>query len=230
MINAGKCAIEPDQNISCHNVLANSHELHLSDIAMGDTGIRRSIVANLSATYPDLYNNANIALISTHQHSGVGGYLENLLPQITSLGYVKETADAIVAGTVKAVLMAHDNLALGTLSVGNTSVVDGNRNRSPSAYLANPEEERALYEYDQDKDLSLLKFDDADGNARGFLSFFAVHGTSLYEVSGILEDTLRRAEYYVTQNNTLVSGDNKGMAAYLYEGTLFFERAWMNSD
>ncbi|EIM80776.1 Neutral/alkaline nonlysosomal ceramidase [Stereum hirsutum FP-91666 SS1] len=170
-----------------------------ADIAMGDTGIRRSIVANLSATYPDLYNNANIALISTHQHSGVGGYLENLLPQITSLGYVKETADAIVAGTVKAVLMAHDSLAPGTLSVGNATVVDGNRNRSPSAYLANPADERALYEYDQDKDLSLLKFDDADGNARGFLSFFAVHGTSLYE------------------NNTLVSGDNKGMAAYLYE-------------
>lgn len=161
---------------------------------MGDTGIRRSIVANLSATYPDLYNNANIALISTHQHSGVGGYLENLLPQITSLGYVKETADAIVAGTVKAVLMAHDNLAPGTLSVGNATVVDGNRNRSPSAYLANPAEERALYEYDQDKDLSLLKFDDADGNARGFLSFFAVHGTSLYEVSAGMHDTPRETD------------------------------------
>lgn len=67
--------------------------------------------------------------------------------------------------------------------MGNATVVDGNRNRSPSAYLANPADERALYEYDQDKDLSLLKFDDADGNARGFLSFFAVHGTSLYEVS-----------------------------------------------
>lgn len=197
---------------------------------MGDTGIRRSIVANLSATYPDLYNNANIALISTHQHSGVGGYLENLLPQITSLGYVKETADAIVAGTVKAVLMAHDSLAPGTLSVGNTTVVDGNRNRSPSAYLANPADERALYEYDQDKDLSLLKFDDADGNARGFLSFFAVHGTSLYEVSGGMHGTPRETDSYVAQNNTLVSGDNKGMAAYLYEGRWFFEHARTCSD
>ena len=43
--------------------------------------------------------------------------------------------------------------------------------------------------------------DDDEGSARGFLAFYAVHGTSLYE------------------NNTLVSGDNKGMAAYLYEGT-----------
>ncbi|KAJ3491469.1 hypothetical protein NLI96_g720 [Meripilus lineatus] len=149
--------------------------------------------------YPGLYNNDNIALVSTHQHSGVGGYLENLLPQITALGYVKQTADAIVAGTVLAVQRAHANLAPGKLSLGNTTVLNANINRSPSAYLANPVAERAMYQYDQDKELSLLRFDDANGNARGFLSFFAVHGTSLYE------------------NNTLVSGDNKGMAAYLYE-------------
>ncbi|KAI0753569.1 Neutral/alkaline nonlysosomal ceramidase [Daedaleopsis nitida] len=173
-----------------------------ADIAMGDTGVRRSVVSALSSQYPDLYNNENIALVSTHQHSGVGGYLEDLLPQITALGYVKETADAIVAGTVLAVQRAHNNLAPGKLSLGNTTIVDGNLNRSPSAYLANPAEERARYQYDQDKDMTLLRFDDESGNARGFLSFFAVHGTSIYE------------------NNTLVSSDNKGMAAHLYEAMI----------
>lgn len=153
---------------------------------MGDTGIRRSIVSKLTAQYPGLYNNDNIALVSTHQHSGVGGYLENLLPQITALGYVKQTADAIVAGTVLAVQRAHANLAPGKLSLGNTTVLNANINRSPSAYLANPVAERAMYQYDQDKELSLLRFDDANGNARGFLSFFAVHGTSLYEVRHLL--------------------------------------------
>ena len=150
---------------------------------MGDTGIRRSIVSALSAKYPDLYSKDNIALVSTHQHSGVGGYVENLLPQITSLGYVKQTADAIVAGTVLAVQRAHESLAPGSLSLGNTTILDGNINRSPSAYLANPADERARYQYDQDKDMSLLRFDDASGKARGFLSFFPVHGTSLYIVS-----------------------------------------------
>jgi neutral ceramidase len=67
--------------------------------------------------------------------------------------------------------------------------------------LANPLAERSKYQYDQDKAMTLLRFDDASGNARGFLSFFPVHGTSLYE------------------NNTLVSGDNKGLAAYMYEGS-----------
>ena len=187
------------------------------DIAMGDTGIRRSIVKELSEQYPQYYNNDNIALVSTHQHSGVGGYLEDLLPQLTALGYVKETADAIVAGTVLAVQRAHNNLAPGSLSLGNTSIVDGNINRSPSAYLANPADERARYQYDQDKDLTLLRFDDASGNARGFLSFFAVHGTSLYEVSHQYRQGTMQCELIVSQNNTLVSSDNKGMAAYLYE-------------
>ncbi|KAK0209482.1 Neutral/alkaline nonlysosomal ceramidase [Armillaria fumosa] len=170
-----------------------------SDIAMGDSGVRRSIVAELTSLYPGVYTNENIALIGTHQHSGVGGYLENLLPQITALGYVPQTAEAIVSGTVLAAQRAHNSLAPGSLSLGNTTILDANINRSPSAYLNNPAEERARYQYDQDKDMTLLRFDDESGEARGFLSFFAVHGTSIYE------------------NNTLVSSDNKGMAAYLYE-------------
>ncbi|KAG6840679.1 hypothetical protein C0991_005140 [Blastosporella zonata] len=150
---------------------------------MGDTGVRRSIVAQLSQLFPGVYTDTNIAFIGTHQHSGVGGYLENLLPQITSLGYVKQTANAIVNGTVKAVQRAHASLAPGQLSVGNTTILDANINRSPTAYLANPAAERARYQFDQDKDMTVLRFDDTNGNARGLLSFFAVHGTSLYEVS-----------------------------------------------
>jgi neutral ceramidase len=170
-----------------------------SDIAMGDSGVRQKIVAQLSSLYPGVYSDQNIAFVGTHQHSGVGGYLSVLLPQVTSLGYVKQTADAIVSGTVKSVQKAHANLAPGKLSLGNTTILNANINRSPSAYLANPASERAQYKYDQDKDMTVLRFDDNSGHARGFLSFFPVHGTSLYE------------------NNTLVSTDNKGMAAYLYE-------------
>jgi neutral ceramidase len=74
---------------------------------MGDSGVRRSIVSQLSSQYPGLYTDANIAFVSTHQHAGVGGYLENLLPQLTSLGYVKQTAAAIISSTVLAVQRAH---------------------------------------------------------------------------------------------------------------------------
>jgi neutral ceramidase len=118
------------------------------------------------------------------KHSGVGGYPENLLAQVTSYGYVNQTAAAIIAGSVLAVQRAHASLKPGSLSLGNTTILDANINRSPSAYLANPAEERAMYEYDHDKEMTLLRFDDETGNARGFLSFFAVHGTSLYNASG----------------------------------------------
>lgn len=89
-------------------------------------------------------------------------------------------------GTVVAVKNAHGNLVPGSLSLGSVTIQGGNRNRSPSAYLANPAEERAQYDGDQDTALTLLKFTDAGGEARGFLSFFAVHGTSIYEVRRFL--------------------------------------------
>lgn len=170
-----------------------------SDICMGDTGIRRTILSSLQSLYGDLYTTANTALVGTHAHSGVGGYLENLLPQVTSLGYVNETAAAIVSGTLKAIADAHNSLVPGNIKLGNTTLLNANRNRSPSAYLANPEWERAMYEENQDTTVTVLGFENGNGDAMGLLSFFPVHGTSLYE------------------NNTLVSGDNKGMAAWMYE-------------
>lgn len=166
-----------------YRIISSISQTMQLDIAMGDTGVRRSIISQLSTLFPGVYSATNVAFVGTHQHSGVGGYLENLLPQITSLGYVKQTADAIVAGTVLAVERAHANLAPGKLSLGNTTIPDANINRSPTAYLANPASERARYQHDQDKEMTVLRFDDANGNARGLLSFFAVHGTSLYEVS-----------------------------------------------
>ncbi|KIJ26619.1 hypothetical protein M422DRAFT_38146 [Sphaerobolus stellatus SS14] len=169
------------------------------DTAMGDSGIRRGILAALQQQFPGVYSERNVAVVGTHQHSGVGGYLENVLPQLTSLGFVNQTYQAIVTGSVIAVTKAHANLAAGTIFVGNAIVLNANINRSPSAYLANPAAERAHYQFDQDKDMTLLRFNDASGNARVFLCFFAVHGTSLYN------------------NNTLISGDNKCMAAYLAE-------------
>ncbi|KAJ7626794.1 Neutral/alkaline nonlysosomal ceramidase [Roridomyces roridus] len=179
-----------------------------ADIAMGDTGARRLILAELAEEFGnETYHEGNVAFVGTHQHSGVGGYLENLLPQLTALGLSNQSLSAIVSGSVLASRRAHASLAPGTLSLGRGFVKDGSRNRSPTAYLANPEEERAQYvdnggdAGDQEWGMDVLRFGDGE-NERGFLSFFAVHGTSIYE------------------NNTLISGDNKGMAAYLYESSI----------
>lgn len=71
-------------------------------------------------------------------------------------------------------------------------------NRSPSAYLLNPAEERAQYQYDTDKNMTLLKFSGKYGDV-GLFNWYSVHGTSM------------------NNTNILVSGDNKGYASYLAE-------------
>lgn len=58
------------------------------DTAMGDSGIRRGILAAFEQRFPGVYNENNVAVVGTHQHSGVGGFMENLLPQLTSFGFV----------------------------------------------------------------------------------------------------------------------------------------------
>ncbi|KAK2792979.1 hypothetical protein FQN51_001384 [Onygenales sp. PD_10] len=172
------------------------------DAHSGDTAIRNGILDGLAALGGNYsrYGQQNVAITGTHSHAGPGAWLNYLLPQITSLGFDKQSYSAIVSGTILSIKRAHESLAPGRLSFGSIEVEEGNINRSPYAYLANPEEERKRYTSDVDKALSLLKFDRlADMKTIGVLTFFPVHGTSLLG------------------NNTLVAGDNKGVAAYLLE-------------
>ena len=71
------------------------------------------------------------------------------------------------------------------------------------AYLHNPEDERARYDAEVDTTLTLLRFKRAsDSKNIGVLSWFPIHGTSLYV------------------NNTHVAGDNKGVAAWMFESAM----------
>ncbi|KIX06802.1 uncharacterized protein Z518_04778 [Rhinocladiella mackenziei CBS 650.93] len=171
------------------------------DTQSGDTAIRHGILEELKKLGPeyDMYNKNTVAVTGTHSHSGPGAWLNYLLPQITSRGFSKESYEAIVNGSILAIQRAHSSLVPGYLSFGRQKISNANINRSPYAYLQNPKTERHRYTEDVDKHLSLLKFETADGHPLGILSWFPVHGTSLY------------------QNNTLVTGDNKGVAAYLLE-------------
>lgn len=170
-----------------------------ADICMGDTAIRKGVLDNLQQMYGGLYNENNFALVGTHSHSGPAGWLNYLLPTITSLGFDHQSYQAIVDGVTLSVKRAHDNAKPGYLSYAVGELLDTNINRSPSAYLENPQSERDMYQYDQDKNMTALRFDDVNGNPMGVLNWFAVHGTSMYN------------------NNTKATGDNKGLAAYYVE-------------
>lgn len=172
------------------------------DTQSGDTAIRNGILERLQALGSEysIYTKDNVAVTGTHSHSGPGAWLNYLLPQITSLGFDKQSYQAIVDGAVLSIQRAHRGLALGTVSVGSAKISNANINRSLFAYLANPAAERARYTDDVDKTMTLLKFTrSSDGKSMGILNWFATHGTSMLG------------------NQTLVTGDNKGVAAYLFE-------------
>lgn len=175
------------------------------DTQSGDTAVRDGILAGLKELGPEYenYNEQNVAVTGTHSHSGPGAWLNYLLPQITSKGFDKDSYQAIVTGSVRAIQRAHRSLTPGNLYVG-AGVTDGiSVNRSPFSYLRNPKAERAKYTTDTDVDMTVLKFEDAtSGKMMGILTWLPVHGTSLY------------------QNNTLITGDNKGVAAYLFEESM----------
>lgn len=60
-----------------------------------------------------------------------------------SLGYVAQTLDAITTGVVESIKMAHDGLKPGRMMISTGNLTDASINRSPSAYLNNPAEERS---------------------------------------------------------------------------------------
>ncbi|KAF4468134.1 alkaline ceramidase [Fusarium albosuccineum] len=175
------------------------------DTQSGDTAIRRGILEGISALGSDYaaYTADNVAVTGTHSHAGPAGWNNYLLPQLTALGLNQQSYQAIVDGAVLSVKRAHESLALGRLSAGKIRVENANINRSLFAYLNNPQSERDKYEDEVDKELTMLKFTrEKDDKVTGVLTWFAVHGTSLYG------------------NNTLVAGDNKGVSAYLLENAL----------
>ncbi|KAK3945973.1 neutral ceramidase [Diplogelasinospora grovesii] len=178
------------------------------DTQSGDTAVRYGIINALKELGPDYaaYGHHNVAVTGTHSHAGPGGWLNYLLPQITSKGFDRQGYHAIVDGAVLSIKRAHESLQPGYLSIGTTKVLGANINRSLFAYLANPAEERARYNVSAEddgsveKDMTLLKFQRAsDGKNIGILTWFPTHGTSMLG------------------NNTLIAGDNKGVAAYLFE-------------
>lgn len=78
----------------------------------------------------------------------------------------------MVDGIVRAIVQAHNNLERGTLTTNVGELLDANINRSPKAYLLNPEEERAHYNHDVDKDMTLLGFHDGSNSPMGFINWY----------------------------------------------------------
>ena len=97
------------------------------------------------------FGEENLLLAGTHTHSAPGGFSGMLLYDYTDGGVDDATVECIVVGCVKAVEMAQANLAPGRIYVNRGEVPDCGRNRSPQAYVCNPQAERDRYGADTDR-------------------------------------------------------------------------------
>ncbi|KAL1917396.1 uncharacterized protein VTP21DRAFT_5052 [Calcarisporiella thermophila] len=161
--------------------------------------VKRDVVDALQRKYGNVYSNKNVAITATHTHSTPGGFEQYILYQATTAGYQKESAAALASGIYNSISRAHESLQPGRIDMAVGELLDASINRSPFAYDQNPESEKQQYKYNTNKEMTLLKFSSASGELLGALNWYAVHGTS------------------VNSANKLVSGDNKGYAAYAVE-------------
>jgi len=169
------------------------------DAGMGSQVMNNRVMAELKKKYGDLYTLQNVGISGTHTHSGPSGFLQEVMFQFSGSGWQPVTVNAMVNGVVESIVMAHDNLEPATAKMAVGEVHKSSRNRSPTAYANNPEEERNQYNFNTDLNMTLLRFDGTNGTELGMFNWFAVHGTTM------------------NNTNKLVSGDNKGYASYLFE-------------
>lgn len=169
------------------------------DSAMIGNDIRQEVLRKLQIQFGNMYTERNVMISSTHTHSSPGGFMLDVLFDLTTFGFVRESFDAIVNGITKSIERAHDAVVPGRIHIIHGQVLDANINRSPQAYRNNPKSERDKYEYDVDKILTQMQFIGADDKPLGVVNWFAVHPTSM------------------NNTNRLVSSDNMGYASILFE-------------
>ncbi|XP_046405501.1 neutral ceramidase [Ischnura elegans] len=173
-----------------------------ADLAMVGYSVRAEVIENLQKRYGDIYDDQNVIISATHTHSTPGGFLKQLLFDISVLGFFKQSFDSVVAGITRSIVRAHENMVPGRIFFTQGELLDTSVNRSPSSYEANPEYERSRYPYNTDKQMMQLRFmstEELGNRPLGVISWYAVHPTSM------------------NNTNTLISSDNVGYASLLFE-------------
>lgn len=174
--------------------------LVIVEIGMVFYHLKHLVLKELSIKAPGVFNESNLMVSATHTHSGIGGYADRLLYNITVGGYYAAVQEAIVEGIVESLIKALESRVPGSLEITSLQSVEPIQfNRSLTAYEKNPEWEKAMYENSIDPEMVMLTAKDLTGRKIGSFNWFGVHPVSL------------------SMENKLISGDNKGLAAYLLE-------------
>ncbi|MFD8976985.1 neutral/alkaline ceramidase [Streptomyces sp. NPDC059593] len=158
----------------------------------------QAVLARLGGAHGTAYTERNVSLSATHTHSGPGGCAHDLVYNLSIGGFQQQNFDAVVGGIVEAISAAHADLKPGTITLGRGELTDASVNRSRPAFELNPQADKDVYPLGIDPVMTVLRFRQGHTDV-GAISWFPTHGTSM------------------TNTNTLISGDNKGYAAYAWE-------------
>lgn len=150
------------------------------------------------------YSYENIVLSATHTHGAAGGHSHFAILHATIGGYSWRTYDALVHGTYMAIKKAHRDLKPGSIKRNRGDLLNANENRAPNAITQNvefthPQLVNPFATDNRDVEMMLFRFEQKNVGPVAMFNWFPVHGVS------------------VSKENTLLTGDNKGNAAYLFE-------------
>ncbi|MFI7669800.1 neutral/alkaline ceramidase [Nocardia sp. NPDC049526] len=162
--------------------------------------VHRGVMLELARRFGDLYTEQNVTLTSTHSHATCGGSSNDYAYNLSILGFQQQVYDAEVNGIVEAIAAAHADLGPGTLLLGRAELHDASVNRSRVAFERNPDADKQHFPNAIDPAVTALSFVKG-GKQAGAITWFATHNTSM------------------TNQNRLISADNKGYASFSYEHT-----------
>lgn len=152
---------------------------------------------------------SNLMIMATHTHSAPGGYDPFDIYNYAAFGF-DEKVEKVILDSIKLSLnSARENLKAGSISIIQDELTGISYNRSVKAYNNNIDKDK--YSKNVDSVMTILKFYQNDRLA-GILNWYPVHATS------------------IRNSNKMLSGDNKGIAAWLVENELDIVAAFANSN
>lgn len=178
----------------------------IAELGFITQGLRQAVVDEIER-HPALgLSDEWILLSATHTHSGPSGFSHQVFYSATTPGYSEKVSRGLARGIVAAIEQAVARLVPGLVRLQAGQIPASEPvafNRAIRAYEANPDvTERTGQAYSPtaiDREMTVLRLDDATGRPLGLISWFGVHGTCIH------------------RENLRLHPDNKGMAAAGFE-------------
>lgn len=183
--------------------------LVVCELAFITPALKKGVLEKLNAHAPHLgYHASNLLLTAQHTHCSPSGYSFHGLYNMSCPGFIPEIYEKLVNGITDSILEAEKNYHNASILLGKQKFDDDvpvSFNRTVESYNQNPEVTKYSFANRHlavDREMTLLHFINAQGDAIGSINWFAVHTTNL-------------------PNNYLkLCSDNKGFAADYLEKDL----------